>query len=104
MLLSLRLCRAPDADRGRAAVGPLADRHEGDDSSSSEAEEEEPQPTQAPKRQRTAPSQAGRGQRMSSQLNTRTFPAVSPGSHLMCVAHLAADSVQCSTRYLKSSA
>ena len=103
MLLSLRLCRAPDADRGRAAVGLLVDRHKGEDSGS-EAEEEEPQPTQAAKRQRTAPSQAECGQRMGSQLNTRTFPAVSAGSHLMFVAHLAADSVQCSGRYLKNSA
>lgn len=101
MLLSLRLCRAPDADRGRVAVGPLADRHVGEDSGS-EAEEEEAQPTQAAKRQRTA--QAGRGQRMGPQMNAWTFPAVSAGSYLTCVAHLAADSVQCSTGYLKSSA
>jgi hypothetical protein len=103
MLLSLRLCRAPDADSGRGAVGPLADRHEREDSGS-EAEEEELQPTQAAKRQRTAPSQAGRAQRMGSQLNTRTFPAVSSGSYLTCVAHLGTKSVQCSRKYLKSSA
>ena len=46
----------------------------------------------------------GRGQRMGPQMNARTFPAVSAGSYLTCVAHLAADSVQCSRGYLKSSA